>query len=108
MELGKKVFVTDAKTKSAYEATVVGLQISESGYELVGIIDFDNDKKFVESAHVHETMDEAEKFIQSKTPAIEKADKLIADCKEAVDALRIDVIGLPEYEYLAKRIIGAK
>jgi len=104
MNIGYKVYVTDAKTKKVFKATISGIHVSDSGYGLVSVVDDNDNKTTTELAHVHETKGTAEKFIQEKTKYIDQAEKVLKDAKEKMDKLRIKVIGEPKHEYLSERI----
>ena len=106
MEIGDNVFVTDAKTKGVYQAIIVGMNISQTGYLLISVINDKDERTTVESVHVHKTQSQAEVFISEKTKTIDYAEHVMSETKDTLDKLRIEVIGEPSFKNLAKRIIG--
>ena len=108
MQINDEIYCTDAKTKKAYKATVVGTAISESGYKLFMVLNSKGEKKSLEEAHCHYTEGEAVAFIEEKLQLIDVADQIIQEATHKVDKIRQQVIGFPLYEDLAKRIRGDK
>ena len=106
MNIGDNVFVTDAKTKSVYKATIVGLNISQTGYFLISVLNYKDEKATVEAVHVHKTQAQAEAFMAEKAKTIDYAEQVMTEAKDTLDKLRITVIGEPSFTDLAKRITG--
>jgi hypothetical protein len=102
--IGESRYITDAKTKKVFKATVIGTNISESGYEIVRLLKKDNTLITTEKAHVHETEKQAQEFIAEKTPLIDGANQIIKEATEKVDKIRIQVIGEPKFKDLAEKI----
>lgn len=106
--IGKSVFYVDAKNRQVKEGTIVGVNISTTGYVLISILtenEVEIKKVNIESAHVHLTKDAAEAHLINIAPMLSEADKLTNEAKEKVDALRIDVIGIPCFIELAKKVM---
>ena len=108
MNINDTVYCLDVKEKKIFEATMVGSQISESGYELVAVITNIGKKKFIESDHVHETQELAEAHSKRVIPIIDNLDILQEEFQEKVDEARIAVIGEPEHVHLSKKIMECK
>lgn len=108
MNIKDDVYCFDSKEKKIFKATVVGMQISETGYELIAVMTNAGKKKFIERAHVHLSETEAQKHKERVTPIMEKLDKEVEEFTKKADAVREDVIGKPEHKDLAKKIMECK
>lgn len=108
MELGSNVFCMDPKTKEVYEAKMIGAQISTTGYEICSVLSAKGDKKQLESAHVHKTKKDAQGHVLKVRFPIAEADKIMKDAAARIDVLRFQVIGKPQHEDLANRIMEKK
>jgi len=103
--VGDEVYCTSPKERSAFKATVVSQYISpESGYLMYAVVTEKDEKKRFESAHIHNTKDEAKDFLDKILPFIDEADAIIKKATELVDHFRIKVIGEPDDEALAERL----
>ena len=105
MELGQKLCGYDAKSKKIFEATCIGLQISESGHILVKLLTAKGDTKMLESAHVHETKQKAEEFVKTRVPIMDEANKIAEVAGAKIDKMRDEVNGPPTHAELAEKIM---
>lgn len=101
LQVGQKVFYFDPKYKEVRESQIVGINIGTTGYALVSMLGDDNKKFHLEEAHVFGDKESATTHAIMVTPIILEAESTLDKAKEAVDSLRIQVIGEPAYKELA-------
>ena len=106
--IGELKYCTDAKTKKIFMARVVGVNITDNGYDVYRVLLSDNTTKVLEKSHIHETPEEASKYLDRVTPLMNEADKLIREATDKVDAIRLQVIGKPLYTEIAENMKGTK
>jgi hypothetical protein len=106
--IGTTKYCLDPKTFKIFEATLVGINVSETGYEMCRILMSDLTTKQLELAHVHPSKEDAEAHKLRVKPIISEAEALVKDATTKVDELRIKVIGQPRYKDLADKIMGVK
>jgi len=107
--IGKGVYVTDTKTRKIYDAEIINTYASlESCFKMYNVMRDDGKLKTYEGAHVHIVKEDAEKHLARINPLLDDADRIIKEATEKVDEIREQVIGLPEFEDLVKRVNAAK
>ena len=104
--IGIKKYALDPKTMKIFKGTVIGEYISDNGYLLIRLLLATGETKSLESAHVHNTLEEVEEHLKRVRPLIEGAEQIIKEATEKVDKLRLNVIGKPMFLELAEQVKG--
>ena len=110
MTIGEKVFCLDPKTRKVFEAETAGAFVSggvkgSRGYAMINVVSADGTKQALETAHVHQTKEAAGTHAERVIPLMEDGEKLEEAFLEQANKLAVMVIGKPEHEDLAERIM---
>lgn len=102
--LGKKVYWLSFKEgkENVYDGVVVGETISEKGYR-VYLIDTKDGKVARESAYVYSDKGLAKAAFDVKLPIVNKMVEIQKKAQEECDALRVEILGKPEFIDLVEK-----
>ena len=112
IKLGTSVFYIDQNTKKVLNSEVRALGVSGGVKESWGYLLYDiiGANKPVEESLIFNSKEEADNRAAIIFPLQDKADKIIEKAKQDVDAIRKEILGQPNKEYidLAAKIVGSK
>lgn len=98
--IGQTKYYLDFKAKKVSSGVVFAEQITQSGYDIYLIKKDDGNITQIECCNAFDSEEDAMDAFNIKMPIANEMDKLNNEAKKKLDALRIKLIGKPQFKHL--------
>ena len=98
--IGQTKYYLDFKAKKVSSGVVYAEQITQSGYDIYLIKKGNGMIEQIECCNAFDTEDDAIDAFNIKMPIADEMEKINNNAKKQLDALRIKLIGKPQFKHL--------
>ena len=98
--IGQTKYYLDFKGKKVSSGVVFAEQITQSGYDIYLLKKDDGNITQIECCNAFDTEEEATEQLNIKLPIADEMEEINNNAKKQLDALRIKLIGKPQFKHL--------